>query len=107
MNTIKWAIINYLSQGASVHIIDSNIDSGQLICKSHVEIYSDDTLVEIQIRVQNKEQELLLKSLEIIQESGEINFPKLGVGNYNSYVPEDLESTLMARLSGYVKKQSL
>ena len=107
LDTIKWAIINNLPQGASVHIIDSNIDRGQLICKSHVEIYSDDTLVDIQIRVQNKEQELLLKALEIIQESGDINFPKLGVGKYNSSVPEDLESTLMARLPEYVKKQSL
>ena len=106
LDTIKWAIINDLPQGASVHIIDRNIDRGQLICKSQIEIYSDDTLVDIQIRVQNKEQELLLKSLEIIEDKGESNFPKLGVGNYNSSVPEDVESTLMARFSEYVKKHS-
>ena len=106
LDTIKWAIINDLPQGASVHIIDRNIDRGRLICKSQIGIYSDDTLVDIQIRVQNKEQELLLKSLEIIENKGVSNFPKLGVGNYNSSVPEDVESKLMDRFSEYVKKHS-
>ena len=86
LDTIKWAIINDLPQGASVHIIDRNIDRGRLICKSQIEIYDDDTLVDLQIRVQNKEQELLLKSLEIIENDGE-QFPQIRRGEIQLLCP--------------------
>ncbi len=106
LDTIKWAIIKDLPQGASLHLIDKNIDRGLLIIKSEIEIYGDDTLIDLQIRVQNLEQKLLLDSLKMIDEKQISDFTPLGVGNYNSAVPEEIESSLMEKLLEYVNKHS-
>ena len=106
LDTIKWAIIKDFPQGATAHLIDKNIDRGQLIVKSQIQIYGDDTLIDLQMRVQDLEQELLLKSLEILEKQGIENFSELGVGNYNSAVPEDEESSLMEKFSVYLKNHS-
>ena len=69
MDTIKWAIINRLPQGVTTHIIDDKIDRGFLIEKENIVLYEDDTLLDIQIRIQNLEQKhvgLDITTVEII-----------------------------------------
>lgn len=103
LDTIKWAVLTNFKQGASCHLISKDVDKGWLILKEKVDVYEDDTLVDIFLRVQNKEQELMLKSLKIL-ESGERNFEPVGEGNYFQAVPPKEEALLMEKFNEYKKR---
>lgn len=102
LDTIKWAILKNMKQGVSCHLISKEIDRGKLIIKKEINVYEDDTLLDIFLRIQNMEQVLMINSLKIL-ESGERNFQLVGEGNYSQSVPPDLEKDLLRRFEAYKK----
>ncbi|MFH1642776.1 MAG: formyltransferase family protein [Nanoarchaeota archaeon] len=102
LDNIKWAILKNLKQGVSCHLINEEIDSGQLIIKEEIMVYPDDTLLDIFLRVQNKEQELMIKSLQILNK-GNLDLEPVTEGTYFKSVPPDEESTLLEKFSEYKK----
>ena len=105
LDTIKWAILKKMKQGASAHLISKEIDRGQLILKREIEVYQDDSLLDIFVRIQNMEQTLMLESLNTL-ESGKRDFEDPGEGAYFKAVPEDLEKTLLKKFEEYKKEYS-
>ena len=101
LDTIKWAIINNIKQGVSCHMISREIDRGELIMKRPIDVYDDDTLLDIFLRIQNTEQTMMVESLKLI-ESGCVTEP-VGVGNYSRAVPPEAEAILEERFSEYKK----
>ena len=103
LDNIKWAILKNFKQGVSCHLISKEVDKGKLIIKKEIDVYEDDTLVDVFLRIQNKEQELMLQSLKIL-ESGKMGFEDVEEGNYFNAVPKDIEKTLLKKFEGYKKK---
>lgn len=103
LDTVKWAIVNNIPQGVTTHLIDGNIDRGLLVEKRKIEIYSDDTLLDLQIRLQNLEQEMMLSSIKILQSQDTEGLKKIEKGAYNSSMPPDIESELMKKFLEYKK----
>ena len=106
LDNLKWAIIKGLKQGVTTHFIDSNIDRGRMIDQKEINIYKDDTLVDIHMRLQSKEQEMLIEALRLIQDKNFIKgLPLLSHGkNYHRAVPPDIEKDLMQHFDLYLKK---
>ncbi len=102
LDNLKWAILKGYKQGVSVHLISKEIDQGNLIVQREIEVYDDDTLVDIFLRIQNMEQVLLIESLKIL-ESGQREFQKVAEGNYFKSVPPEEETRLMEKFEGYKK----
>ena len=44
LDSFKWAIINYLKMGNTLHYIDKNVDLGQIISHKVTKLYKNDTL---------------------------------------------------------------
>tara|TARA_R110001583_G_scaffold61412_1_gene181519 strand:+ start:41 stop:736 length:696 start_codon:yes stop_codon:yes gene_type:complete len=105
LDNIKWAIIDDLPQGVTTHLIDGKIDRGLFIEKSTIEIYTDDTLLDIHLRIQNKEQQLMISALNTIQNVG-IGSVELSEGNYYKAVPYEIEQYLMETFESYKQKHS-
>lgn len=103
LDNLKWAILKGYKQGVSVHLISKEIDQGNLIVQREVEVYADDTLVDIFLRIQNMEQVLMIETLRIL-EAGQRNFSKVAEGNYFKSVPPEEEVTLMEKFEEYKKK---
>ncbi len=103
LDNLKWAILKGYKQGVSVHLISKEIDQGNLIVQREIEVYEDDTLLDIFLRIQNMEQVLLVESLKIL-ESGQRDFAKVPEGNYFKSVPPEEEAKLMEKFEGYKKK---
>ena len=99
LDTIKWAILKGFRQGATSHLIDNQIDKGKLILREEILVYEDDTLLDIFLRIQNKEQDLMVNSLKIL--SSEKEFQSLGEGNYSKSVPPDIEKNLFKVFEKY------
>jgi len=100
LDNIKWAILKGYKQGVSVHLISKEIDQGNLLVQREIDVYEDDTLLDIFLRIQNMEQILMIESLKIL-ESGLRDFPKVAEGNYFKSVPPEEEAKLMEKFDEY------
>ena len=102
LDNLKWAILKGFKQGVSVHLISKEIDKGQLIIQREIEVYEDDTLLDIFLRLQNLEQALLIEALKIV-ELGKRDFLRVPEGNYFKAVPPEEEALLMQKFEEYKK----
>jgi len=105
LDNIKWAALKGFKQGVSCHLISKEVDKGWLIIKKEIDVYEDDTLLDVFLRIQNKEQDLMIESLKII-ESGKRDFEEVAEGNYFKAVPPDLEKDLFKKFEEYKKNYS-
>lgn len=102
LDNIKWAILDDIPQGVTTHLINKSIDRGRGILKEEIKIYKDDSLIDLNIRIQNLEQKLMINSIEFLKEFEPLNI--LGEGNYYKSVPEYLEKILDLKFNIYKKK---
>lgn len=103
LDNIKWAIYKNIKQGVTAHLIDTNIDRGVLIEKDVINVYEDDSLTDIFLRVQNKELQLMISSINRLLK-GEIFTEKLGVGTYYKPMNEEEEFQMINNFNDYKLK---
>lgn len=60
----KWAILDHIKQGVTLHFIDENIDEGYVFRRMPIEVHKDDSLVDIHLRLQDYERGLLLEAMK-------------------------------------------
>lgn len=98
LDNIKWAILNNQPQGNTAHFIDQNIDRGLFLGKNIINVYPDDSLVDIQIRLNYAGLDLLIEVLD--------NFGYLVPQQMLKYplrraIPEDLELKMLSHFDEY------
>lgn len=112
LDTLKWAIIDNLPQGVTTHLIDEKIDRGLLIDKRQIEIYKDDTLLDLNLRLQHLEQRMMVSSLTILRQlhkwqgMSEIRFPEIAKGKYHSTLEREQEKSLLSKFEDYKIKHA-
>jgi len=102
LDNIKWAILDDIPQGVTSHLIDKSIDRGKCIQREEIKIYKDDSLIDLNIRIQNLEQKLMVNSIESLK--GFKSLSTLGEGKYYKSVPEHIEKTLQSKFEEYKNK---
>jgi len=106
LDNVKWAIIDNISQGVTSHLIDDHIDRGMLIDKKTIDVYQDDTLVDITLRIQNLELKMMVDAIRKIGNE-EIDFMPLGVGKRNVSIPASVEMYLEEIFESYKARYML
>ena len=71
LDNIKWAILNDLPQGVTTHYITEKLDSGRIIDRQVINVYEDDTLLDIHLRLMHLEVKMLINSIG--KEGKEVN----------------------------------
>jgi len=99
-DNIKWAILDNIPQGVCCHLIDEKIDWGSIIFQQIVDVYEDDTLIDVHLRVKSVEQSLMVKAIGAL-ESGYRPSRTQREGRYHKAVPGDLEAKLRTRFCEY------
>lgn len=100
LDNLKWAIIDNIKQGVTSHLIDSRIDMGKLIERKEIDVFLDDTLIDIHLRLQECEQKMMLRALGMIENGGD--FKDFSVdGKYNRAATSDLEDYMLKNFSSY------
>lgn len=102
LDNVKWAIFKGLPQGVTTHLIDSKIDRGRLIDRQCVQIYYDDTVMDVAIRVQNLEQKMMLEALNLLIQKKPQGLQELPEGVYHKAFPNDLDIDLDRWFNEYV-----
>lgn len=105
LDNLKWAIMKDLPQGVTAHLIDSKIDRGLMILREEISVYGDDTLIDLQIRLQNLEQKLMLQSLKLL-ESDTATLTPLAQGSYHKSLPPEEEAKLLNYFETYKSRRS-
>lgn len=106
LDNLKWAILHGIPQGVTSHIIDSSVDRGYLIDKKFIDIYPDDTFLDVFLRLQNTELHLMIDALNRIR-SGEVFDEKIAKGNYFKTVPDFLDCRLVQEFEIYKQNYRL
>jgi len=106
LDNLKWAIIDDLPQAVTTHLISTDIDMGSIIDRKSIPIYKDDTLVDIHLRLQELELEMMISALPIIDSNAELS-SSCHEGKYNMSVPLEIESELFDAFDIYKSKYGI
>ncbi|RMQ44930.1 hypothetical protein ALQ04_01415 [Pseudomonas cichorii] len=78
-----FSILNGLPVGATIHLMDEDIDHGHIIAQKPVTVGSGETSLEVYNKVIEAEKELMREYLPRILQGGYEVFKPLAEGNYN------------------------
>jgi phosphoribosylglycinamide formyltransferase-1 len=104
LDALQWAIAENRPIGVTAHLIDAKIDSGRLVLAEEIELFSDDSLVEISMRLSDKQVELLPKSLSLIHKG--VRFPEILPSPLHRKMPANEEVKIPDLLQQRLKRQS-
>jgi len=105
LDSIKWSIYYDLPLGVSAHFIDSKIDAGRLITTREIDIYPDDSLIDISLRIEQTQNIMLI---DCITKAGQIadiaDLPLVDTSyNYFRSMPNEIERLLDKKLAERLK----
>lgn len=105
IDALKWAIYHNKPIGVTSHIIDEKIDKGIIIKKEVLKLYSDDTIIDISLRLQQLEIKLMMDSLKLLESKELDEFEIAGQGSFYSYMEAEYEATILETLENRVKEE--
>lgn len=79
-----FSIINKLPIGVTIHVMDEEIDHGDIIVQEEMETLPDDRSFDVYKRILNKEIQLLEKYIDVIVSNRYTTIKPSQEGNYNS-----------------------
>tara|TARA_Y100000814_G_scaffold52234_2_gene32488 strand:- start:3974 stop:4696 length:723 start_codon:yes stop_codon:yes gene_type:complete len=104
LNTMQWAILRNQKQAVTSHFIDQNIDLGEIIESLEIPVNTSDSLENINDRINEYEQRILISSLSKIKE-GYIGTFINEKGVYNPALTENnLEDYMISKFEDYKKQ---
>lgn len=103
LDNIKWAIYDGLPQGVTAHLIEERIDLGGLITYETIDVFEEDSLMDISIRIQDMQQRLLIASLELIDHGCQPFYPDT-TGKYNRCMTDSEEDKMLSKFESYKKE---
>jgi hypothetical protein len=109
LDNVQWAILHDLPQEASLHFINSQIDRGSLVSSMRINVEPDDTIFDLQLKLLNAEQELLLEFIpKLLSYTYQdiIALPKIGNGTYHSILEDIDKDRFEFKLRAYCQKWS-
>ena len=98
----KWAILNNWPQGVTCHLINEKIDLGKLINKKIIKVFNDDTLVDINYRLDNTSLKEMIKAIKKLKKNSKLNFLK-NQNNLHSTINSILEKKMLKNFKKYKK----
>ncbi len=106
LDTLLWSICYDIPIGITSHFISNKIDKGVLIKREVLELKKDDTLLDISLRLLEKQSDVLSSTLEILRKIENFSFSSLDElgGKYFKKMPEDIEKETIKKFSRWLAK---
>lgn len=103
LDNLKWAVLHNLPQTVTTHIIDSNVDRGFKIQSKHIEVFWDDNLLDIFLRLRAQEMSMIIEAIpKVINKEHE--HERLGLGQYNSVMDDETDQRMLKYFPQYKKE---
>lgn len=106
LDTLQWSIYYDKPIGISAHFISEKIDLGNLIYKDELNLFQDDLVRDISLRLIDKQPEVLLKSLDILKSKKLDQLENINLSNfkYNPKMSEEQEAIVFSRYKKWLYK---
>jgi methionyl-tRNA formyltransferase len=93
--------------GVTGHLIQKQVDSGKIICKETIQIQKDDTILDINERLYDKQLDVLIKSLEALAQKDDQDHEIIDL-TYPNYGKMEIEEEIqaIAKLNQYILKRT-
>ncbi|MCD6300042.1 MAG: hypothetical protein J7L78_02585 [Dehalococcoidales bacterium] len=106
LDALKWAVYHDLPIGVTAHFIDERVDAGRIIVREEIPVKSDDTLVDISLRLEETQTNLLPRVLDMVRDKPVTDFPMITYEtNANPPMPNELEKEIPEKLSERLGKK--
>ena len=107
IDALKWAIYQDQPIGVTAHFIDERVDAGGIILKQEIPIKKDDTFIDLSLRLEEIQVNLLPEVLELVKGKGISQFPLVSYETRaNPPMPESMEKELPERLRHRIKRMN-
>lgn len=107
LDTLKWAIYHDLPLGVTAHFIDESVDAGRVILRREIPVNQDDTFVDLSLRLDETQVNLLPEVLELVKDKSIEEFPIVSCGKKaNPPMPNELEKELPEKLRHYLANKT-
>ena len=109
LDNVQWAIRDDLPQAVTLHFINEEIDRGRKVLEERLSIQEDDTLLDIQMKLREKEQRLLIKfisKIKNVSNNWKESLPIIGEGKYHSVLERSDDFDFENSFIEYIKKWS-
>lgn len=108
LDTLLWSIYKDLPLGITAHFVGKKIDSGLLIYKEKLCLKKDDIIVDVSLRLLEKQPEILIKTLKILKKKTILDLENLDLqkGQYHTKMSQVLEKEALKRFPDWLKKYS-
>ena len=104
LDALLWSIYRDLPLGVTAHLIDEHVDAGRILLKKEVQIYEDDTLLDLSERLYDTQLEILGPAIEASYAgSWTLVDPSTP---YNRKMPAELEEEVLLKVRDYVARFS-
>ena len=104
LDALLWSIYNNKPLGVTAHLIDKRIDAGRILNISQINIYSNDTILDLSERLYEIQLDMLKEAIELtVLNKGYIldNY-----GEYNRKMDSKLELVVESVVKDYVKRNA-
>lgn len=99
LDALKWAIYRDLPIGVTAHFVDERVDAGRIILKQEIPIYKDDTFIDLSLRLEESQTNLLPNVLQLVKDRNVNQFPLVSYRvRANRSMPNELEKQLPKKL---------
>lgn len=98
LDALQWALYNDNPLGVTVHLIDQRVDAGRIVIQEQIGLFPDDTLIDLSLRLYEKQFDLFPKAIELCRNNPMESFPLVGKGKYNKKMSPELEAQIPAIL---------
>lgn len=106
LDALQWAIYENRPVGVTAHLIDGRVDAGCILIREEIRVYEDDTLVDLSLRLHEKQLELLPRAIELLGNRGRETLPLVGKAPLHKKMPAELEQEIPQRFAGWLKKMA-
>lgn len=65
LDNVLRAVLLRCPQGVTAHLINEKVDAGLLVARNVIPVYEDDTPMDVSMRLQNKEMEMLVEAINL------------------------------------------
>lgn len=104
LDALLWSIYNDSPLGVTAHLIDKQIDAGKILNIKEIDIFHDDTILDLSERLYDLQIEMLPDSLERAMSNSYYTLDEYG--SYNRKMEIEKEQVVINEINKYVEKRS-
>lgn len=102
LDALRWSVYEGVAPGVTVHLIDRKVDSGRLVLQQELPVYDDDDWVDLSLRLDDTQLELITPSLAKLRGERDIaKYPFVGEGPLRSTMTAEFEERTLERFPSW------